>query len=133
MALFNGIKIDGTIYDVRIKYETLKRTFQIIEGRNAGLSIAYRKIRDIQGTGYSYTFEVEPNPTNRAAYDTFYQKISEPVDSHEIEMPFGQTTLSFTAYIEAGTDTYCGKVNNQIIWKGLSVTFTYLQPVRTSV
>lgn len=131
MALFNGIKIDGTIYDVRIRYDTMQRTFQLIEGRNAGLSIAYRKIRDLQGTGYSYTFEVEPNPANRAAYDSFYQKISQPVDSHEIEMPFGQSMLSFTAYIESGTDIYGGSVNGQNIWKGLTVTFTYMSPVRT--
>jgi len=55
------------------------------------------------------------------------------VDSHEIEVPFGQTVLNFTAYIEAGTDTYGGIDRGQLIWKGLSVTFTYLAPVRTEV
>ncbi len=126
-----GIKIDGETYDVRIVYETLSRSFEIIEGSNAGTSLSYRSIRDIQGTGYTYSMQVEPNPANPAAYDAFYEKISEPVEYHTVEMPYGQSTITFQAKIDSGHDTYRGKIGGYNYWKGLTITFGYMQPQRT--
>ena len=131
-AKFNGIKIDQVAYDVLIPFESLKRTAELIEGRASGLSIEYRKIRDLQGVGFTYQFQVEPNPTNRAAYDNFYNAITAAVDSHSITMPYGQTSITFDAYVDSVTDTFGGFENGQAVWKGLTVTFTYIKPVEVN-
>lgn len=129
--LFAGIKIDGIAYDVRVRYDTLARTFKLIEGRHAGTSLRYKKIRDLQGTAYEYQFEVEPNPNNILAYDAFYEIISAPVDSHSIEIVYGQTTKIFDAYIESGTDKYKGVINGKNKFTNLTVKFIAIGPVRT--
>ena len=134
-GMWAGIVIDGIAYDVRVKYESLQRTFKLVEGRHAGTSLRYKKIRDLQGTAYEYQFEVEPNPSNITGtygYDAFYEKISEPTDYHAVEIIYGQTTKSFDAYIESGTDKFFGKKNGANKFGGLVVKFISIGPVRTS-
>ena len=134
-GIWAGIVVDGIAYDVRVKYETLQRTFKLIEGRHAGTSLRYKKIRDLQGTAYEYQFEVEPNPTNISGdygYDAFYEKISQPVDYHTVEIIYGQTTKIFDAYIESGTDKFFGQHNGNNKFSNLVVKFIAIGPVRTS-
>lgn len=122
------INIDGTDYDVRIGYPTITRTFELIEGKNAGTSLAYTRIRDLIGTQYAYTMTIEPNPVNRAAYDSFYEAITAPADYHSVSFPYGQTVLSFQAYVSSGTDAFGGRMAGQNRWSGLSITFIPLGP-----
>lgn len=134
-GIWAGIVIDGISYDVRVIYESLQRTFKLVEGRHAGTSLRYKKIRDLQGVAYEYQFEVEPNPNNISGpygYDAFYEVISAPVDSHEIEIIYGQTRKSFDAYIESGTDKFKGKLNGTNKFGALTVKFISIGPVRTS-
>lgn len=133
-AIFNQIQIDGTAYDVRIDYSSLDRNFVIIAGKNARtkktLTIAYKEIFDPVGTGYEYSFIVNPNPSNLTAYDNFYAKISEAVETHSITMPFGQSTITFNAHIESGKDTFMGyNSQGKGMWGNLVVKFKYVEPV----
>lgn len=126
--MYSGITVDGTLYDVRIVYGSIQRTFQIVEGTNTGTSIDATRIRDIIGTSYSYQMQIEPNPANMSDYYSFYNKISEPVDYHSIIMPYGNETLTFNACIEGGTDVDAGMFGGQRKWKTLTVVFTPLTP-----
>lgn len=132
MAIFNGIKIDGVVYDVRIGYETLKRKFEIIAGKNARTrrttSVRYHEYFDPVGVGYTYQFTIYQNPANRSAYDSLYEVLCEPVETHLIELPFGQSTISFNAHIESGEDTYGGQIAGENVWKGLNVKFKFVEP-----
>lgn len=127
----SGITIDGIEYAVRIKYETLERDFAIMEGNNSGVSITGRTIPDVYGTKYAYSVQVEPNPSNPSAYDAFYEKISEPVDYHTVVLPYGQSTMTFQARILSGKDVFTGMMGGYNRWKGLSVTFSPIEPQRT--
>ena len=124
------ITIDGRDYNIRIKYETLRRAFQITEGPNSGTAIDGTTIRDIIGTRYDYQIDVEPDPSDPTDYDDFYELISSPVASHEVSFPFGQETITFNAAVESGTDTYFGVIGCQRRWKGLSIVFRALTPQR---
>lgn len=128
--MYNGITIDGTLYDVRILYNSIQRSFRIAEGVNSGVSIGKYQIRDIIGTQYSYTMQIEPNPSNLEAYNAFYEKISEPVNKHIIEMPYGNETITFEACISEGNDTDAGIFANERKWTGLTITFTPFKPQR---
>lgn len=124
------ITLDGQNYDVRIVYGSLSRTFEILEGSNAGTSLNSTRIRDIHGTRISYSMEIEPNPSNVEDYDAFYEIISSPTDSHSVSFPYGQTQLTFDAMITGGADTYEGKIAGKQRFKTLSLSFVPLEPQR---
>lgn len=122
-----GITMDSITYDVRPVFGSLKRAFDFTEGENAGVSKYGTEILDTIGTKYTYSVSVEPNQSNPTAYDSFYEAISNPNRVHAIVMPYGQTTLSFSAKIEGGEDAYKGK-NGSERWEGLSLKFTPMYP-----
>ena len=85
--LAQQLNMDGTTYRVRIVYDTLIRSFELLEGVNAGEMLSGRHERDLLGTGYTYQMQVEPDPRYPTDYDAFFEAISAPVDSHTIIMP----------------------------------------------
>lgn len=125
-----GITIDGIDYNIRIKYETLRRAFEINEGPNSGTAIDGTMIRDIIGTRYNYQIDIEPDPSDPSDYDAFYDLISSPISSHEVSFPYGQETITFQAAIQSGTDIYRGVIGCQRRWNGLSIVFQALAPQR---
>lgn len=126
----SGITIDGTDYDVIITSE-IERDFELKEGRLGGTAQTGREIPDILGTNYTYTMTVEPNKSNFAAYDAFYQAISAPVEYHTITVPYGQSTLTFEARILSGKDRLKRKIGTSRRWGGLKIQFKPIEPQRT--
>lgn len=124
------LNMDGTTYRVRIVYDTLIRSFELLEGVNAGEMLSGRHERDLLGTGYTYQMQVEPDPRYPTDYDAFFEAISAPVDSHTIIMPYGQSTITYEAMVESGQDTYQGTVAGQTKWRGLTVQYRYIEPQR---
>lgn len=125
-----GITIDGRDYNIRIKYETLHRAFEIAEGQNSGNALDGTLIRDIIGTRYNYQIDIEPDPADPSDYDEFYDLITSPVASHEVSFPYGQETITFRAAIQSGEDYYRGVIGCQRRWSGLSIVFQALSPQR---
>lgn len=128
----NGVfTIDGV--SLRLWVTSLKRGFEILDTQNSGRLQNLRMYRDIGGTFYNYTMEVEPDKRNRADYDTFYEIISSPTPSHILVFPYAQETLEFEAYVTNGEDSLKiqeegGKQVNK--WKGLSLNFIAMEPQR---
>ena len=123
--------MDGVSYRLNVRYETLGRSFRLEEGQNAGTMLSGDYTRDLMGTYYDYSMEVEPDPRFPADYDAFYEAISAPVSSHSLTLPYGQSTITFDAMVSEGTDLYRGKVANRTRWGGLQVQFTAKKPQRT--
>lgn len=94
--------IDGVGYNVGVV--SIHRTANIKDGPNADNALSGKRWRDVQGTFYDYTMEVSADGMSREDYDAMYEVISAPVDSHVLVAPYGQTTISFTAYIEVVED-----------------------------
>ena len=126
-----GVVIDGTLYRVRIVYNTLERSFSLRSGVNEGYMLSGRHERDLLGTSYSYQMSVGPDPAHPEDYDAFYEVVSVPVDSHEVTMPYGQSTITFQAEISSGQDTWRGKLGGSDRWAGLTVQFSPASPQRT--
>lgn len=123
--------MDGVSYRLNVRYETLGRSFRLEEGQNAGTMLSGDYTRDLMGTYYDYSMEVEPDPRFPADYDAFYEAILAPVSSHSLTLPYGQSTITFDAMVSEGTDLYRGKVANRTRWGGLQVQFTAKKPQRT--
>jgi len=128
--MFNTITIDNIAFHVYIDYGTLKRSFEVKEGSNSGESISGKAIRDILGTGYSYSMTFRPDPAHLTDYDSLYILLSEPVDYHEVTFPYGQSTLTFKAKVKSASDELEYNMSGSNYWKGLSVTFEYYELAR---
>lgn len=117
-------------YNVRVSFPSVERSFELVEGQNGGMALSFRTIRDIGGTAYAYTMNVEPDFADPTSYDAFYEAISAPVEYHSITVPYGQTTLTFNARIVSGSDSYRGKASGYERWGGLTVNFIPIKPQR---
>lgn len=126
-----GITIDNVHYNVGIMYESLRRSFEIVEGNNSGTNLNARTIRDIMGTKYKYEMTIIPIRGYQQDYDNLYYAISAPIEYHVITVPFGQRTLTYQAKITSGTDVFMGFDADGTEWRGLQITFEAMEPVRT--
>lgn len=128
----NGVFIiDGL--SLRLWVTSLKRKFEVLDTQNSGRVQSLRMYRDIGGTFYNYTLEIDPDKSNRADYDTFYEIVSAPIESHVLIFPYAQETLEFEAYVTNGEDNLKireegGKQVNK--WSGLSLNFIAMEPQR---
>lgn len=127
--------IDGKEYDVSILFipeEGIERKFNILDGNNAGRLQAKGKMyRDIIGTFFTYVIKIDTNRLNPQEYDELYETISDPnVDSHTLVVPYGQSTLTFEAYITSGSDKLSRRINGVNYWEGLSLEFVSMQAIR---
>ena len=125
------IIMDGITYRVRIKMDpALEESFRIEDGENAGQLLSGRESRDVIGTYYDHAFSVEPDPGHRQDYDLFYQAISAPVDGHDITLPHGQGTITYTAKIISGSQRLLKRMGGVNQYSGLQVYAKALAPQR---
>lgn len=123
------IKIDGIEFAHAVAPK-LKRNFNILDGENAGRLIANAVMeRDVLGTFYNYTLTIDAQFMSKSEYDELYELLSSPVDSHMIEMPYGQDTITFEAYVTSGSDELATCKGGNL-WGGLSINFVAIAPQR---
>ncbi len=123
-------KIDGIEFTKAV-VDKPKRSFQILDGENAGRQILTAKMeRDVLGTFYNYSMNIDSRFMSKEEYDALYELLSSPVDSHMIEVPYAQGTLVFEAYVTNGTDELTGIRNDANEWANLSINFIAMEPQR---
>lgn len=123
-------KVDGIEFTKAV-VDKPKRSFQILDGENAGRQILTAKMeRDVLGTFYNYSINIDSRFMSKEDYDTLYELLSAPVDSHRIEVPFAQETLIFEAYVTNGTDELTGIRKDMNTWANLSINFIAMEPQR---
>ena len=123
-------KVDGIEFTKAV-VDKPKRSFQILDGENAGRLIRIAKMeRDVLGTFYNYNMTIDSRFMTREEYDTLYDLLSAPDDSHMIEIPYAQGTWVYEAYVTNGTDELIGIRNGVNIWGNLSINFIAMEPQR---
>lgn len=120
--------MDGVEYNLNVI--DLKRAFSITDTDQAGRSTSGNMQRDIIGTYYNYTVTVDAKRMSLTDYDNFYQQVSAPVVKHTMTFPYGQSVLTFDAYVTSGEDNLFIDQENKKHWSGLSITFTAMEPKR---
>lgn len=126
------LTVDGVEYP-NIHLTSIKRSFSVLDGENAGRVMTGKMERDIIGTYYNYSTEVDADGASREEYDRFYEMISAPVDSHIIVVPFAQGTMTFEAYVSNGDDNLLTAYDGENEWSGLSFNFIAMEPQRTPI
>lgn len=123
------ITLDGVTYRT-LHVMKLTRSFSVLDGENVGRVLTGDMVRDVIGTFYNYSVEIDADAASRADYDAFYEEISAPVDSHELVVPYAQTTLIFQAYVTQGEDELEVMEPYANRWGRLSFDFIAMSPQR---
>lgn len=121
--------VDGVEYS-KIHVLSLKRSFAVLDGENAGRTMDGAMQRDVIGTYYNYSLEIDPAESDPEEYDALFEAISAPVDSHEVSFPYGQSALRFEAYVSNGEDELWDIFRTRPRWSKLTVNFIAMDPQR---
>lgn len=122
--------VDGVEYR-RIHVLSLKRSFAILDGENAGRTMDGKMQRDVIGTYYNYSLVIDPSDSDPAEYDALFEALSAPVKSHKIVVPYGQGVLEFEAYVANGEDDLSRIYRNESRkWDNLTINFVSMEPQR---
>ena len=95
--------IDGKEFNVIVT--KLARKGRVSESKLSGDVKSGTHFRDIIGTYYDYEMTVGSNALSETEYDTLFEILTAPVESHEVVLPYGAGTLTFQAYIEETSDS----------------------------
>lgn len=121
-------KIDGKGFS-GVGVESLRRSFRIPDGPNAGNMLSGDYERDLIGTYYDYDLVITTSDLTDNEYDALFEVLSAPVNSHMVEMPYGMSSLTFEAMIESGGDELI-PMDDGTWWGNLSVSIRAKKPQR---
>lgn len=121
-------KIDGRSFS-GVGVERLKRRFWVTDGPAAGVMLSGDQERDLQGTYYGYDLLISAENLTQNEYDDLFEILSAPADSHEVEMPYGSTTITFKAMIYSGYDDLIS-MDDGTWWGNLAISIKSKAPVR---
>lgn len=121
-------KIDGRGFS-GVGVESLKRSFRIPDGPNAGDMLSGDYERDITGTYYDYDLSLSVSDLTSNEYDALFEILSAPVNSHRVELPYGMTSLTYDAMIQTGSDELI-PMDDGTWWGNLHVSLRAKAPQR---
>ncbi len=121
--------VDGVEYR-HLHVLSVKRSFSVLDGENAGRTMDGAMQRDIIGTYYNYSLVIDPSESDPAEYDAFYEAVSAPVNSHAVSFPYGRSELSFQAYVSNGEDELFDAARGVNRWDELNINFIAMEPQR---
>lgn len=130
MAVKTIFTVDGKTYSVRVK--RLKRSGVVTDGDNAGrLSVSLEMFRDILGTFYNYTLELDAETMAVEEYDELYDILTDPdIEFHMVSFPYGQSFLTFKAYVTKVDDELKTMTETLNRWGNTSIDFVAQKPQR---
>lgn len=99
------LKIDGEEWVGKVILETFSESFEIIfDGEETYTQNNRLYSGKPVGTRYSHVGQARRNPLiANSEWDRFYNLLSAPVESHTVEVPHCQDTLTYEAKIRTGT------------------------------
>ncbi len=121
-------KIDGRGFS-GVGVESLKRSFRIPDGANAGDMLSGDYERDLVGTYYDYDLVITTSDLTVNEYDALFEVLSAPVNSHTVEMPYGMSSITYEAMIQRGSDELI-PMDDGTWWGNLNVSIQAKKPQR---
>ena len=85
--------------------------------------------RELIGVYFNYKLQLGPG-IDRTEYARFWDKLTEPVEFHEVTVPDEDGDYTFTAYFSNVADELLRKVAEKNYWKNLTVNFIANKPAR---
>ena len=85
--------------------------------------------RELIGVYFNYKLQLGPG-IDRTEYARMWDKLTEPVEFHEVTVPDEDGDYTFTAYFSNVADELLRKVAEKNYWKNLTVNFIAKKPAR---
>lgn len=114
--------LDGVSYNVFVPEDGIKRSGQVLDGDNAKRSQNGYMIRDIIGTYYNYTIDLDTSQTDVEEYDKLYEVLTAPVDYHTLVVPYGIESRIVYKYVDGAMVQFKNEALTQF---SDSATFVY--------
>lgn len=128
MKFQKGIKIDDVYFDVPMV--SLKRNADFLD-KYAERNEEGILLRELIGVYYNYTLTVGTSSDfGETDYDTFWDKMTEPVEFHDISLPTKTGYYVFKGYISSVSDEYKKILDNEAEFTGFTCKFTAQKPAR---
>lgn len=128
MKFEKGIMVDGIYFDIPMV--SLKRNADFLD-KFAERNEEGDLLRELIGVYYNYTLTVGTSTDfGDTDYDTFWDKMTEPKEFHEISLPIKRGYYVFTAYISSVSDEYKKILENEAEFTGFTCKFTAKSPAR---
>lgn len=129
MKFSKGIRVDGIHFDIPMV--SLKRNadflYKYAERTEDGVLRA-----ELIGVYYNYTLTVGTSTQfGDTDYNAFWDKMTEPVEFHQISIPTKSGYYTFTGYISSVSDEYKKILDNKEEFTGFTCKFTAQSPSRT--
>lgn len=123
------IKLNGVEFDADVAISSYNRSFNVLDGPNAGRVMTGRMVRDIIGTYIGHKLTVFRRGDNYAGLDKFWDYlVAHSVDdSVMLEAADGQKTISYEAYYTSASqdiEKVDGGVN---YWGDIEVSFVPME------
>lgn len=129
MRFQKGIKVDGIEFDIPMV--SLKRTADFLD-KYAERTEDGELHRELIGVYYNYTLTAGTSTDfGDTDYDAFWEKMTEPVEFHEISVPVRGGYYTFTGYISSVSDEYKKILNNEAEFTAFTCRFIAKRPART--
>lgn len=119
-------QMDGVSYNVLVSKMT--RKFSVLDTDQSGRTLSGQMYRDIIGTYYNYSMVVEPVPGDQASMDSFWDAVSQPVESHYCVFPYNQSTLTQRMYVTSGEQDIIEKTDSGTRWGAVSLNYIAMAP-----
>ena len=127
MATSQWIQIDGVEYQVPIQ-TPIDRKGDILD-LTANRTEDGVLHREVIGTFYNYTLNFI-TPSDQALYESLWWKLTEPVASHQIQLPY--QSEAFEGYFGSCKDNVTLIMSDGTKAKGLSCNLIATRPSRTA-
>lgn len=129
MKFEKGIRVDGIHFDIPMV--SLKRSADFLDKYAERTEDGVLQ-RELIGVYYNYTLTVgSSNAFGDTSYDAFWDKMTEPVEFHEISIPTKDGYYTFVGYISSISDEYKKILSDEEEFSGFTCKFTSKSPSRT--
>lgn len=129
MKFEKGIMVDGIFFDIPMV--SLKRNADFLD-KYAERTEDGDLQRELIGVYYNYTLTAGTSSDfGETDYDSFWDKMTEPVEFHDISIPTRKGYYTFRGYISSVSDEYKKILDNEAEFTGFTCKFTAKSPART--
>lgn len=128
MKFEKGIKIDEMYFDIPMV--SLKREAPFLD-KFAERTEDGELHRELIGVYSNYTLTVgSSSDFGETDYNAFWDKMTEPVEFHDISIPTNNGYYTFRGYISSVSDEYEKILDGKASFKGFTCKFTAKSPAR---
>ncbi|MBI5954379.1 MAG: hypothetical protein HY865_22205 [Chloroflexi bacterium] len=121
-----SVTIDGTTFDIHVL--SVHRTADFLD-KYAERTEDGVLHRELIGVYFNYQLKFA-RTNNVSAYVALWQKLTEPVEFHEVTIPDEDGSFTFTAYFSNVSDELHRDKGATKFWKSLTVNFIAKEPAR---